>query len=151
MTLVFRQTKTQCVDGVVHSVIQPYMAQGVKPHMDIAIRENIHMRRSQIRQTLAANLAAAMTRSPTADTQQKLARRAKIGQSHISRILRGTSAATVDAVEALASALGLQPWELLADGDATREAALKKMILGPRADDGLVSKHLPPAPGRKQS
>lgn len=71
-----------------------------------------------------------MEATPGADTQLTLAKRAGVGQSHISRILRQESAATIDVIASLAEALNIQPWELLADSDATRQAALEKMLGG---------------------
>ena len=70
------------------------------------------------------------------DTQAGVAKRAGVAQSHVSRLLRCEAAATTDLIAALSRALDVQPWELLADAEATRQAALEKMILGlPRAAD----------------
>jgi transcriptional regulator with XRE-family HTH domain len=92
------------------------------------------MKKALLRQILAKNLERAMEAAPGADRQLTLAKRAGVGQSHISRILRQESAATIDVIAALAEALNIQPWELLADSDSTRQAALEKM-LGGRIDE----------------
>lgn len=83
-----------------------------------------------LRQILADNLREAMSQNPNIDTQIALARRAGIAQSHLSKLLRGEASATTDLIAALAEAVGREPWELLADSESTREAALRKMLLG---------------------
>lgn len=83
------------------------------------------------------------------DSGNQLAGKAKIAQSHIGRMRREESAATVDMLDALAAALGVQPWELLADEEATRRAAMERMLLGPRVPDDKAADHLPPAPEHK--
>jgi plasmid maintenance system antidote protein VapI len=108
----------------------PDVAEKCKPHMARSIHQNDGMKKAVLRQILARNLQAAMETSPGVDTQMTLAKRAGIGQSHISRILRGESAATIDVIAALAEALNIQPWELLANDEATRQAALEKMLGG---------------------
>jgi transcriptional regulator with XRE-family HTH domain len=102
----------------------------------------------QARQTLARNVADRMHRDPNLDTQKKLAARAKVAQPHISRILRGTSAATIDVIAGIARAFGCQPWELLVDTELTRQAALQRMIVGSPAPDSRVAAALgtPPKP-----
>jgi transcriptional regulator with XRE-family HTH domain len=112
-------------------------------------RDNERMKKTSSRQILAENLARAMARSADMQNNLALARRAKVGNSHIGRILKQESAATVDMLDALAAALGLQPWELLTDSEATREAALKKIMFGSAVPDEQVEKHLPPAPRPK--
>lgn len=63
-------------------------------------------------------------------TQEQIEERAGLGQSTVSRVLLSGGAATLATIAALARALGCQPWELLVDDDATREAALRKMLGG---------------------
>lgn len=75
-----------------------------------------------------------MDRIPALDTQPKLAAKAGIGQSTVSRLLLQEQGATVDMLDAFAAAFGIQTWELLADSDSTREAAYQRMILGARGD-----------------
>lgn len=96
------------------------------PHSVIQIPHTSCMENMQLRQTLAANLRKAMED----DTQAEVAKRAGVAQSHISRILRCEASATTDLIAALARALKLQPWELLADNEATRRAALERMLYG---------------------
>lgn len=100
----------------------------------------------QLRQILAHNLKTAMAHTPGAETQLALAKKAGIAQSHLSKLLRLEAAATTDLIAALARAPGREPWELLADSEATRQAALQRMILGNRAPDARVNELLPPAP-----
>lgn len=71
-----------------------------------------------------------MAETPGAETQAALARKAGIGQSHVSRVLKGAQSVGLDVVAAVSTALGCQPWELLANDEATRRAAMERMILG---------------------
>lgn len=88
-----------------------------------------------------------MDNSSTLDTQLALAARAGVSQSHISEILRGTSAVTLDLVNDLAYALGIEPWILLASSDEARKLAeIAKIAFGPGVSDREVEKHLPAAP-----
>lgn len=98
--------------------------------MASAIHQNVGMKKALLRQILAKNLQGAMEATPGVDTQITLAKRAGVGQSHVSRILRQESAATIDVIAALAEALNIQPWELLSDSEATRQAAMEKMLGG---------------------
>lgn len=60
--------------------------------------------------------------------QTALAKRSGIAQTHISRLLRCSSAATLETVATLADALGIQPWELLVNDEATRAAILQRIL-----------------------
>lgn len=60
--------------------------------------------------------------------------------------MRSLTSVTVDLLNDLAYALGVQPWELLADSETTRQAAMAKMIWGEHAEDETVGKHLPVPP-----
>jgi DNA-binding Xre family transcriptional regulator len=134
-----------------HSRYYPDMDSGVKPHMDTRGIDNGPMTKTiNLRSVLAANLARRMEAVPACDTQSKLAERAGMAQSHVSRILRRESAATVDMLESISKALGCMPWELLADNEEARREALSKMILGPAAADSRVSAVLPIPPKAKR-
>jgi hypothetical protein len=130
----------------VHTSQYTYPSRICKTHMYIPQGQYGGMTKNPIRQTLARNVADRMHRNPAFDTQAKLSARSGVAQPHISRILRGTSAATVDRVARLASAFACQPWELLVDTELTRQAALQRMILGETAPDARVSAALPPPP-----
>lgn len=118
----------------------------IKPQRDKSIPDNEGMRKELLRQILASNVARRMEQTPGAETQQTLAKKAGIGQSHISRILNGAQSVGLDIVAAVSTALGCQPWELLADDEATRRAAMERMLLGPRVTDERAAEKLPPAP-----
>jgi transcriptional regulator with XRE-family HTH domain len=101
----------------------------------------------QLPQLLAVNVLRAMERDPSIDTQQKLAARSGLSQQHVSRILRAEVSAGLEVIGALAKALRCQPWELLVDEEATRQAALERMIVrndpkaaaaAPAADHAVV-------------
>lgn len=100
----------------------------------------------QLRQVLAQNLKKAMDEQPGLDTHMAISKRAGIAQSHFSKVMRGEASATTDLIAALAKAVNREPWELLADSEATRKSALERMILGPRVPDEKVEKHLPVPP-----
>lgn len=89
-----------------------------------------------------------MERSADLKSNLALAKRAKVGNSHIGRILKEESSATVDMLDAIADALGVQPWELLIDSEAAREAAIRKIMFGNAVSDERVEQHLPLPPSR---
>jgi DNA-binding Xre family transcriptional regulator len=101
--------------------------------------DNHRVGKNQIRQLLARNVFDRMQRDPNLDTQKKLSSKSGIAQPHISRILRATSAVTIDGLSQLANAFNCQPWELLVDTELTRKAALERMILGPPASNSRVA------------
>jgi transcriptional regulator with XRE-family HTH domain len=115
-----------------------------------AAGDNRWMGEKEARQVLARNVRDRMGRDANLDTQPKLSAKSKVAQPHISRILRGTSGATIDAIAKLAGAFGCQPWELLVDTELTREAALRRMILGAPAADERVAAALPMPPKRQK-
>ena len=90
---------------------------------------------SELRAVLAQNLRRLMEATPGLETQEAVAKRAVIAQSHVSKILRGQANATLDLVAAIARAFGIQPMELLASSEATRKAALERMLFGSAAND----------------
>lgn len=116
---------------------------------DNAIAENGDMENIELRQILARNLRQAMAESTSLHTQAALAGKAGMAQSHLSEILRAETSATTDMIATLARALGREPWELLANDEATRQAALQKMILGPRISNERAAEKLPPAPTKE--
>lgn len=110
--------------------------------MRIALADNPLMDKMELRQILARKIRDAMERDPNLETQQKMAARAGISQGHISRLLLCEAAATTDALVGLAKAMRCQPWELLADGESTRRAAIERMLGRDGAPDLQVT--LPP-------
>ena len=62
--------------------------------------------------------------------QEQIEASSGIGQSSVSRILKGQTAVNLDTIEALARGLGIQAWELLVDDEETREAALRRILGG---------------------
>jgi transcriptional regulator with XRE-family HTH domain len=90
--------------------------------------DNGPMEKGELRQILARNLRQAMQNDPNIDTQEKLAARSGLSQSHISRLLLCEAASTTDALAALAKAAKCQPFELLTDTESTRRAAIERML-----------------------
>lgn len=62
--------------------------------------------------------------------QSQLAGATGIAHSHITRLMDGSSAYTVDRLADLARALDVEPWELLVDDEATRRSALERILSG---------------------
>lgn len=87
------------------------------------------MKKEALRQALAKNVAERMRAAGIA-TQPELAKKANIAQSHASRILGGKQSIGLDVIAAVAGALKCEPWELLVDSDATRRAAIERMLGG---------------------
>lgn len=96
------------------------------------------MKKDQLLQTFATNLARGMERAGL--NQTALAKRSGIAQTHISRLLRCTSGATLDTIATLAEALRMQPWELLVNDEETRAEILQR-ILGADAVKVAVLRH----------
>lgn len=81
-----------------------------------------------LREVLAENLQKVMARTPDADTGPKLEAKSGVGQSTVSRIINRQTAVNLDKLEAIAKALGVQPWELLLDSKESREEALRRVF-----------------------
>lgn len=60
--------------------------------------------------------------------QTALAQKAGISGSHLSEILRQLASVTVDLVADLAKALGVQPWELLVNGEEAKKVAWTRIV-----------------------
>lgn len=100
---------------------------------------------------LAANLRALMDATPALDTPAKLAaaakwpRGAKAGEHVSPRMIlyaltpgRMVPSPTLDLVEAVATALGVQPWELITDPGEARRQLLDRLLRGPTAPDARL-------------
>lgn len=68
------------------------------------------------RLVLSQNLKALLTSKHGPSTQSELKRQSGLAQSTIGRALSGETAATVDTVEQIAKAYGLEAWQLLVAG-----------------------------------
>lgn len=65
---------------------------------------------------LGDNLSRLMKSRPELDSNPKLQDKSGVGLATISRIIHGQTAATLDTLEELAKAFGLQSWQLLVPG-----------------------------------
>ena len=72
------------------------------------------MQKTSLKQTLALNVQSLMERKPELSSQAKVGAKAKIDQKTVSRILNATHATTLDKLEALAAAMHVEPWQLIA-------------------------------------
>lgn len=86
----------------------------VKTHKSAPIDHNDWM--GQLRETVAANLQRLMEDHVELRTQSALARRSKVPQRTIGRIVNKEVTASLDVLEALAKPFDLQPWQLLVPG-----------------------------------
>ncbi|MDE1007537.1 MAG: helix-turn-helix domain-containing protein [Paraburkholderia fungorum] len=84
------------------------------------------MNRKPLREILADNIRAQMSRNAAVDTQTKLANRAGISQSSVARVLAGNVDTQISIVAALAEAIGTTPSRLLDDQDAEPELQLDR-------------------------
>lgn len=109
------------------------------------IPNNEPMNKATLRQILAANVARRMEAAGIT-TQPALAKKANIAQSHVSRILAGNQSIGLDVIAAVAEAVGCEPWELLTDAEATRQAAMQKLLWGDRVSDARAAETLPRPP-----
>lgn len=71
------------------------------------------MKKPALKEVLAQRLRALMAATPSLDTQVKLAQRSGVAQSTIGRILRAEVGATLDVIESVAQAFGLDGADLL--------------------------------------
>lgn len=71
------------------------------------------MKKQQASEVLAENVKSLLDTHRTINTQAKLAQKSGIGQSSISRILRGDTKATTETVEEIAKAFGVTTAQLL--------------------------------------
>lgn len=88
--------------------------------------QTIGMPKNEIRQVVAQNLRDAMERAGM--NQTDLAKKAGISGSHLSEILRQLASVTVDLVADLAKALGVEPWELLVNGEQAKKVAWARVV-----------------------
>jgi transcriptional regulator with XRE-family HTH domain len=116
------------------------------PHLHPNIHKTVCMQKRDLRQILARNIVEAMEKNPALDTQPALAAKAGIAQSQVSRILRCEIGVGLDILNAIATALQVEPWELLADSNATRKAAVERMLWNIPATDERVERSIPPTP-----
>lgn len=92
------------------------------------------MKKEALRQILADNVDRRMEELRL--TQPELAKKADIGQSHVSRILSGNQSIGLDVIAAVADALGCWAWELLVDSEQVRRNAVERIL---RAPSGLAA------------
>lgn len=107
------------------------------------------MKKADIRQIFIKNLEE--IRGLRGLTKQQLAERAGMSGGHLSEVINGLSDITLRRLADLAGALGVQPWELLADSDSTRRAALAQMLWGGNVTNEKVEQHFPPAPQKEEA
>lgn len=91
--------------------------------------QNAYVPNQTIRGTLADNIRARLAGAGL-DNPTALARKAKVDPSYVAKLMRTQFSCSVDVLEKIADALECQPWELLVDSEATREAAYKKILKG---------------------
>jgi transcriptional regulator with XRE-family HTH domain len=84
-----------------------------------------------LREIVARNVQERMKASPLVRTQPLLAKKAGIGQSHVSRIVNAAAGVTIDRLEMVARALGCEPYELLIEDETARRALIERLMSGP--------------------
>jgi transcriptional regulator with XRE-family HTH domain len=82
-----------------------------------------------MRKIVATNLRRWMANDSELNSQPKLSLKSKVSQSHIGRILREESSATVDMLEDIAKAFKRHPADLLQAGDYADGATVKSLAL----------------------
>lgn len=102
------------------------------------------MAKPDIGQIFRRNLEQAMERAGI--NQQNLAPKAGMSVGHLSEVRRGLVSPTLGLLGDLAHALGIEPWELLADSETTKRNALAKLLWSGDAPDKAVAEHFGPAP-----
>lgn len=97
--------------GGVHEHHSRLLRLDVKTHTSAPMAQNDWM--GQLRETVSVNLQRLMEEHVELRTQSALARRAKVPQRTIGRIVNREVTASLDVLEALAKPFDLQPWQLL--------------------------------------
>lgn len=108
--------------------------------MDTGLRDPLSMSKPSLRAIVANTVRTAMEVRPEISTQQKLASRAGVAQSHISRLLKGENV-TLDVLEKVARALKVEPFELIIDNDRARLSLLAR-IFGKDAPTDLETERI---------
>lgn len=101
---------------LVHSATLGKSALGVKTYLPSFSRQHLVMAKmpSKALQVLSQNLERLIAAHPELNTQPKLAARAKVDQKTVYRIVAKQNEPSIDKVEKLARALGLDgAWQLL--------------------------------------
>lgn len=78
------------------------------------------MQSTPSRHVLARNLNRLMASTFSLDSNTKMVRRSKLGLGTIGRVRNAEVDATVDTLDKLAEAFGVQPWQLLAPPEAVQ-------------------------------
>lgn len=91
------------------------------------------------RKILALNLKALLADRHGPSSEMELARRSKVAQATIGRIKREEVAASIETLAAIATAYGLEPWQLLIAGmDPSNPPVIQPLSKAERAlYDGL--------------
>lgn len=120
-----------------HAPILGKDASVVKAHLPVFTRHHsdVSKKPSRALETLAANLQRLMDADKELSTQSAVAKRAKVDQRAIGRILNRENEPTTEKLAKLAKAFDLEPWQLLVpDLDArnppllaSQTEALKKL------------------------
>lgn len=95
------------------------------------------MQSTPSRHVLASNLNRLMAATFSLDSNTKMVKRSKLGLGTIGRVRNAEVDATVDTLDKLAEAFGVQPWQLLAPPDITQP---------PQAELPLIAFQPAPAP-----
>jgi hypothetical protein len=113
-------------------------ASPVKAHMP-AYRRQTCLMPTHARKTLSNNLA--WIRDNTAiNSQPKMAKLFKVDQKTVGRILNDANAATLDSIQAIADAMKIEPWQLLAPKFGEGLLALSGTTLVPAARPTVTAK-----------
>lgn len=99
--------------------------------MDIVLQRAYGMKTPPLRAVVAETVKSAMVAQPEIGTQEKLAKRAGVAQSHISRLLRGQNVTLDVLLEKVADALRVSPALLLINTDQVKLELLAKIFGNP--------------------
>ena len=99
------------------------------------------MTEHRLRRVLAKRLRDLMDKRPDLETQEKVAKRSNVAQTTVGRILRGSVAATLDNVEAIAGAFGVPAASLLSEErtNPVLQYDVGKLEGLPEADKGRIA------------
>jgi hypothetical protein len=128
-----------------------------KQHFATSFSYDSGMAKKNARQALATNLKRLMGTTPALSTGKKIQAKTsgRVVQRTVSNMVRAdkpnTNAPTLDNIEEVAKAFGLEAWELLVYEDAIREKVVTAVVPGLSEHVSEITVPTKGKPGRKRA
>lgn len=110
------------------------------PHMGCILRQSSAMKKTmKLEEILAQNLTRLMATTTGVDTIDKVSAKSGVGRGTVDRVKKAEVSTKIETVEALASAFGVTPIDLLTSQDAIAKARTAEPLARPSAQMQWVS------------